>query len=65
MMETGEKETIDHDALFKRLLKTFFIDFLQLFTPSLFAHIAPESVTFLDKELFADMLGKSVAKRIL
>ncbi len=58
MMETGEKETIDHDALFKRLLKTFFTDFLQLFVPSLVAHIAPESVTFLDKELFADMLGK-------
>ena len=58
MMETGEKETIDHDALFKRLLKTFFIEFLQLFIPSLVAHIVPESVTFLDKELFADMLGK-------
>ncbi len=51
-------EQIDHDALFKRLLKTFFIEFLELFLPNVAAYVEPASVEFLDKELFADILGK-------
>jgi predicted transposase YdaD len=45
---------IDHDRLFKELLKTFFLDFLDLFAPEMAALIDAESVEFLDKEVFAD-----------
>ncbi|MEL6491455.1 MAG: DUF4351 domain-containing protein [Cyanobacteria bacterium J06634_6] len=46
---------IDHDRLFKELLSTFFIEFIELFLPEMMAYIEPESVTFLDKELFTDV----------
>jgi hypothetical protein len=45
---------IDHDRLFKELLKTFFLDFLDLFAPEMAALIDAESVEFLDKEVFTD-----------
>jgi hypothetical protein len=47
-------EAIDHDALFKELLTTFFAEFLELFFPEMHAYIEPDSITFLDRELFAD-----------
>ncbi len=43
---------IKHDALFKELIRTFFLDFVQLFVPNLAAEIDPDSIRFLDKELF-------------
>jgi hypothetical protein len=43
---------IDHDALFKILLKTCFIDFLELFFPEMCAYLDKGSVEFLDKEFF-------------
>lgn len=46
---------IDHDRLFKELISTFFLEFLQLFFPQVAAYIEPESLTFLDKEVFTDI----------
>jgi hypothetical protein len=36
-----KSESIDHDQLFKQLLTTFFLEFLELFTPEFFAAIDP------------------------
>ena len=47
---------IPHDRLFKELLTTHFLEFLDLFLPALAALIEPGSIQFLDKELFADLL---------
>ena len=46
---------MDHDRLFKELLTTFFLDFLQLFCPELAEYLDPGSVEFLDKEVFTDV----------
>lgn len=46
---------IDHDRLFKELLSTFFIEFIELFLPDVMAYLEPNSVTFLDKEVFTDV----------
>src|SRR5690348_13989362 len=51
-------DAIDHDGLFKKLLKTFFFEFLELFLPDVAAYVEPESITFLDKEIFTDVKGK-------
>lgn len=45
----------DHDRLFKELLSTFFIEFLDLFLPHLASPIDPDSLTFLPQEYFADL----------
>jgi predicted transposase YdaD len=46
---------IDHDRLFKELLSTFFIEFLELFLPELTRTIDPSSIRFLPQEYFADL----------
>jgi hypothetical protein len=46
---------IDHDRLFKELLTTFFVEFLELFLPELRAYLDADSIEFLDKELFTDV----------
>ena len=46
---------IDHDRLFKDLLSTFFLEFLDLFLPSVTTYLEPDSLTFLDKEVFTDV----------
>lgn len=46
---------IDHDRLFKELLSTFFVEFLELFFPDLRTGLVHDSVCFLDKELFTDV----------
>ncbi len=46
---------VDHDRLFKELLKTFFAEFLELFLPDLRRAIALPSLTFLDQEIFTDV----------
>jgi predicted transposase/invertase (TIGR01784 family) len=46
---------IDHDQLFKELLSTFFIEFLELFFPQVATAIDPDSVSFLPQEYFADL----------
>jgi hypothetical protein len=46
---------MDHDRLFKELLTTFFLDFLELFCPELAKYLDAGSVEFLDKEVFTDI----------
>ena len=46
---------IDHDRIFKELIKTFFLEFIELFFPELSAELDPSSVEFLDKEVFTDV----------
>ena len=43
------------EQLFKELLSTFFIEFLELFLPDVAATIALDSVRFLPQEYFADL----------
>ncbi len=45
----------DHDRLFKELVSTFFVEFLDLFFPQIASAIEPESVVFLPQEYFADL----------
>jgi len=45
----------DHDRLFKELLTVFFADFVEAFLPQVAAYLAPDSIEFLDKELFTDV----------
>ena len=44
---------INHDKLFKELLTTFFVEFLELFVPGVARYLDKTSIVFLDKELFA------------
>ncbi|GAB1545051.1 DUF4351 domain-containing protein [Scytonema sp. NUACC21] len=46
---------IDHDRLFKELLSTFFIEFLELFLPEVASTIDRNSIRFLPQEYFADL----------
>ncbi|OYE00355.1 Rpn family recombination-promoting nuclease/putative transposase [Nostoc sp. 'Peltigera membranacea cyanobiont' 232] len=46
---------IDHDRLFKELLSTFFIDFLDLFLPQLASQIDRNSIQLLPQEVFNDV----------
>jgi Domain of unknown function (DUF4351) len=46
-------ESIDHDALFKELLLTFFSEFIELFLPDLHQHIDPNSLSPMGTEIFA------------
>lgn len=46
---------IDHDRLFKELLSTFFLEFLELFLPEVASTIQLDSVRFLPQEYFADL----------
>jgi hypothetical protein len=47
---------IDHDQLFKTLLSTFFLEFLDLFTPDLASYIDRSSLEFLPQEYFTDLI---------
>ncbi|MEH2077392.1 MAG: Rpn family recombination-promoting nuclease/putative transposase [Nostoc sp.] len=46
---------IDHDRLFKELLSTFFVDFLDLFLPQVVSQIDRNSIHFLPQEIFTDV----------
>ncbi|MDM9385684.1 Rpn family recombination-promoting nuclease/putative transposase [Chlorogloeopsis sp. ULAP01] len=46
---------IDHDRLFKELLSTFFIEFLDLFLPQVVSQIDRDSIQFLPQEVFTDV----------
>lgn len=46
---------LDHDQLFKKLIKTFFVEFLELFAPELASYIDPSSLEFLPQEYFTDL----------
>ncbi len=47
---------IDHDRLFKELLRTFFVEFVELFLPAVNEYLEPDSLVFLDKEIFTDVV---------
>ena len=55
-------QRISHDRLFKELLNTFFVDFLDLFFPELSSNIERDSIVFLDKETITDVTDGSVAQ---
>jgi predicted transposase YdaD len=46
---------LDHDRLFKELITTFFVEFVELFLPEVRAYLDRNSVEFLDKEVFTDV----------
>ena len=46
---------MDHDRLFKELLTTFFMEFLDLFLPEVSAYVERDRLEFLDKEVFTDV----------
>ena len=48
---------VDHDRLFKQLLTTFFLEFLDLFAPELAQQVEPQSLEFMDKETFTDAVA--------
>jgi Putative transposase, YhgA-like len=52
---TDAHTSIDHDRLFKELISTFFLAFLELFLPDMRATIDPNSIRFLQQEYFADL----------
>jgi predicted transposase/invertase (TIGR01784 family) len=54
-VKIGTAAMTDHDRLFKELLSTFFIEFLELFLPQVARAIEPDSVGFLPQEYFADL----------
>jgi hypothetical protein len=45
----------DHDRLFKELISTFFVEFLELFLPDVRGYVEADSIEFLDKEIFIDV----------
>jgi predicted RNA-binding protein with PIN domain len=48
---------IDHDQLFKQLIGTFFLEFLDLFAPDLAVNIDRDSLEFLPQEYFTDLVA--------
>jgi len=47
---------IDHDQFFKQLLRIFTFEFILLFLPEVAAYIDPASITFLETEVFTDLV---------
>ncbi len=46
---------IAHDRLFKELLTTFFVEFIELLLPEVVPYLDKSSLVFLDKEIFSDI----------
>ncbi|WP_256871696.1 Rpn family recombination-promoting nuclease/putative transposase [Nostoc sp. TCL26-01] len=46
---------IDHDRLFKELISTFFVEFLDLFLPQVASQIDRDSIQFLPQEVLTDV----------
>ena len=62
----GSVLAIDHDRLFKELITTFFVEFLELFFPKLAAMLDRDSIEFLSQEHFVDLLdGKEYLADII
>ncbi len=49
-------DAIDHDQLFKELLSTFFVEFIELFLPNVAEIMDRHSITFLPQEYFTDLI---------
>lgn len=45
----------DHDGLFKKLLRTFFLEFVDAFLPDVAEYLERDSLEFLDKEVFPEL----------
>ncbi len=52
-------ENIDHDRLFKELISTFFLEFIELFFREVIDYLEPDSLVLLDKEVFTDVTSGS------
>ncbi len=50
-----QNQAVDHDRLFKELLTTFFVEFVEAFLPDVAAYLDSASIEFLDKEVFTDI----------
>jgi predicted transposase YdaD len=46
---------VEHDRLFKLLLRTFFVEFIDLFFQVMSEGLDPDSIEFLDKQVFTDI----------
>jgi hypothetical protein len=51
----GVGRIIDHDRLFKELISTFFVEFLDLFLPQVASQIDRDSIQFLPQDVFTDV----------
>ena len=49
----------DHDGLFKKLLRTFFLEFVDVFLPEMAEYLERDAIEFLDKEVFPELDDKS------
>ena len=47
--------SIDHDGLFKQLLSTFFVEFIELFVPEILEYLDTNRIEFIDGELVTDI----------
>ena len=54
-MVKNKINNIDHNKLFKQLLTTFFLEFLELFAPEFFAAVDPQSLEILPHEYFTEI----------
>jgi hypothetical protein len=48
-------EQTDHDGLFKKLLRTFFLEFVDVFLPDVAEYLDRDSIEFVDKEVFPEL----------
>ena len=48
-------DPINHDQLIKEVLRTFFLDFVDLFLPGMAPYVDRDHIEFLDKEIFTDV----------
>ena len=46
---------VNHDRLFKELLTTFFVEFLELFFPEVMGYLDTNSIKFINTEVFNDL----------
>jgi len=54
---------MDHDGAFKELLSIFFIEFVELFLPDVAEYLDPNSLEFLNQEVFTNVRGRT--KRVV
>lgn len=59
LMKESEATYIKHDLLFKRLLETFFTEFIEAFFPELYDEIDFKSMKFLSEEMVPGLHDKS------
>ena len=53
----------DHDGAFKELLSTFFVEFVELFLPDVAKYLDPNSLEFLNQEVFTNVRART--KRVV